>query len=120
MVSIPKIIGLISCGVVLSLSLANAIEARMGPDPCANRKGGQPNLTKCDAETRRGIETIKGEVLRVDGNTYLIQRFDGKEMRLHTNQNTQMSGPIGRGDRIEIKVEEVDHQKYVLSLHRLE
>jgi translation initiation factor IF-1 len=120
MVSVPKIIGVISCGVVLSLSLANATQARIGPDPCANRKGGQPNLTMCDAETRQGIETVKGEVLYVDGNDYQVQRYDGKEMRLHTDQTTQMSGRIDRGDRIEVKVIEVDHQIHVLSLRQIQ
>ena len=37
MVSIPKIIGVISCSVVLGLSLSNATQAAgtMTPDPCA-------------------------------------------------------------------------------------
>ena len=74
MVSIPKIISVISCGVVLSLSLANATQARMGPDPCADRKGGLPNLLKCDEEMRQGVETIKGEVLRVGGENYVVER----------------------------------------------
>jgi len=120
MVSIQKIISVISCGVVLSLSLANATQARMGPDPCADRKGGLPNLLKCDEEMRQGIETIKGEVLRVGGENYVVERFNGKEVWLHIDQSTQMSGRIGRGDRIEAKVGEVDDQKHVLSLRRLD
>ena len=44
----------------------------------------------------------------------------GGEMWLHTDQATQMSGRIGRGDRIEAKVSEVDYEKHVLSLRRLE
>ncbi|HKQ35064.1 MAG TPA: hypothetical protein VJT11_07145 [Nitrospiraceae bacterium] len=119
MVSIPKIIGVIACSVVLGLSVSNATQAITG-DPCAQRKGGQPNLLLCDQETRQGIETIKGEVLRVDGNNYLIERFDGKEVTLHIEQTTKMSGRIGQGDRIEAKVGEADHLKHVLSLRQLE
>ena len=63
MVSIPKIIGVISCGVVLCLSLSNATQAEMKHDSCVDRKGESPGLVKCDAETRQGIETVKGEVL---------------------------------------------------------
>jgi hypothetical protein len=122
MVSIPEIIGVISCSVVLGLSLSNATQAteRMRHDPCADRKGGLPNLLMCDEETRQGIETIKGEVLRVEGGNYLIERFDGKEARLHIDETTKMSGHIGRGDRIVAKVHEVNEQKHVLSLRRLE
>jgi hypothetical protein len=122
MVSIPKIIGIVSCSAVLCLSLSNAAQAteRMGHNPCADRKGGLPNLVKCDEEMRQGIETIKGEVLRVDGDNYFVERFDGKEVLLHIDQTTKMNGRIGQGDRIEAKVGEANDQLHVLSLNRLE
>jgi len=118
MVSIPQIIGTISCSVVLCLSLANATQAAesMKPDPCADRKGGQPNVVKCKKETRHGIETIKGEVLRFDRNNFLVQRFDGKEVRLYIDQDTRMTEFIGQGDRIEAKVND---QEDVLSIRSL-
>jgi translation initiation factor IF-1 len=119
-VSIPKIIGIISCSAVLCLGLSNAAQARMSTGPCSDRIGGQPSLLKCDEGTLRGIETIKGEVLRVEGDNYVVERFNGKEVQLHIDQTTKMSGRIGRGDRIEAKMGEVDHQKHALSLRRLE
>ena len=122
MVSIPKIIGIVSCSAVLCLSLSIAAQAseRMGHNPCADRKGGLPNLVKCDEEMRQGIETIKGEVLRVDGDNYFVERFDGKEVLLHIDQTTKMNSRIGQGDRIEAKVGEANDQLHVLSLNRLE
>jgi hypothetical protein len=121
MVSIPKIIGIISCSVVLCLSLANATQAaeRMKPDPCADRKSGQPTLVKCNKETRHGIETIKGEVLRFERNNVLVQRFDGKEIRLHIDMDTRMTEFIGQGDRIEAKVHEVNDQEHVLAIRSI-
>ena len=118
MVSIPKIIGIISCSVVLCLSLADATQAAesMKPDPCADRKSGHPNVVKCNKETRHGIETIKGEVLRFDRNNFLVQRFDGKEVRLYIDQDTRMTEFIGQGDRIEAKVND---QEDVLSIRSL-
>jgi len=64
MVSILKIIVFMSCTLVLNLNLADVTQARhrLGGDPCADRKGGQPNLLKCDLEIRQGIHTITGEV----------------------------------------------------------
>jgi hypothetical protein len=121
MVTLPKIIGVVSCSAVLCLGLSYAAQARMDPGPCPDRISGQPNLLllKCNEETLRGIKTIKGEVLRVDGNDFLVQRFDGKDVRLHVDANTQMTEIIGRGDRIEAKVREVNDQKQVLSLRHL-
>jgi hypothetical protein len=122
MVSIRKIVvGVMSCSFVLCLGLSSLQAAEeMSPDPCANRKGGEPNLVKCDEETRQGIETIKGEVLRIDTNTYLVQRFDGKEVSLHADPDTKMRERISRGDRIEAKVRELNDGKHVLSLRQLE
>jgi hypothetical protein len=122
MVSIPKIIGVMWCAFMLCLSLSNVTQAaeRMKPDPCADRKGEQPNIVKCNKETWHGIEIIKGEVLRFERNNFLVQRFDGKEVRLHIDQDTRMTEFIGQGDRIEAKVHEVNDQEHVLSIRQIE
>jgi hypothetical protein len=130
MVSIPKIIGVMSCSVVLCLGLSNvtgaAEESRLSTgveemgsctDKNVEREIGVMN---CREALALGIDTIKGEVLRVDGNSYLIQGFDGKEVRYNVDSDTQMRGPIGRGDTIEMKVREVNNEKRVLSLRQLE
>ena len=103
MVSIPKIIGVMSCSFVLCLSLSNVTQA-----------------DERYRATQDGVYTIKGKVLRTDGDTYLIQRNDGKEMSLRVDSATEMSEPIGRGDRIEAKVREVNEETLVLSLRQLE
>ena len=74
---------------------------------------------KCDDETRQSIDTVSGEVLRIDGNDFLVQRFNGKEVRLHLDANTQMNEIIGLGDRIEAKVSDVNERQHVLSIHQL-
>ena len=61
-------------------------------------KGGQSQSGK----------TIKGEVLRVEGNTYFVKGQDGKEVRLRTDHTTQKSGAITQGDRIEATLNEQD------------
>lgn len=121
MVSIPKIVGVMSCGFVLCLSLSNAAQAaeKMTPDPCADRKGGQPDLVKCNEDTRQGIDTIKGELLRVDRETYFIKQNDGKEVHLHVDGTTQMYGNIREGDRIEAKTQKVGHdQRHALEIRQ--
>ena len=121
MVAVPNIIGVMTCSLVLSLGLSDAMATeRMAPDPCAERKGGQPDLLKCNEEARQGIVTVKGEVLHFLGNNVLVQRFDGKEVTLHIDATTQMSGYLGRGERIEAKVSNMDDQKHAMSIRQLE
>lgn len=103
MVSIPRIIGVMSCSLMLCLSLSNVTQA-------ADKH----------RETQEGIHTIKGEVLRVDGENYLVRVYGGKEVSLRVDSATEMSEPIGRGDRIEAKVREVNDEKSVLSLRQVD
>ena len=101
MVSIPRIIGVMSC-LILCLSLSNVTQA-------GDRH----------RETQQGVYTIKGEVLRVNGDDYLVRVYDGKEVSLRVNSATEMSEPISRGDRIEAKVREVNDEKSVLALRQV-
>lgn len=115
MVSITKIVGLTSCAFVLCLGLSNAsasevVEKKISPDPCAERKGGQANLTKCSEEAQMGIETVKGELLRIDGETYSVKKYDGKEAALHVDGNTQIFGNVREGDSIEAKTQRLEGQ----------
>ena len=116
MVSIPKIIGVMSCHVVLCLSLSNVTQAVdiMEIDPCMDRKGSEPNLVKCNEEARQGIHTIKGEVLHVDGNNCFIQGKDGKEVRLKIEATTLKKRYIEPGERIEAKVNDQNHVLSIL------
>ena len=116
MASVSRIVGLTSCAFVLGLGLsANAsadanssaspetVEKKISPDPCAERKGGQANLTKCTEDAQMGIYTVKGELLRVDGDTYFVKRNDGKEAALHVDGNTQIHEHIRVGDFLEAR-----------------
>jgi hypothetical protein len=113
----PKIIGGVSGGFVLCLSLSNLTHA--ASDPCVDKHASPSSLATCGEEKRRGIETIKGEVLRMEGNNYMVQKFYGKEVWLFSDAASQVTGSIVLGDSIEAKVREVDHQKHVLSIHQI-
>jgi len=120
MVSIPNIIGVMMCTLLLCLSPTNATQAteRMNSDPCAEKNG--RDLVNCTEETVKGIDTVTGEVLRIEDNDLFVRRFNGREVRLHLNANTQMPGMIGRGDRIEAKVDKVNNLGHALSIRQLE
>jgi hypothetical protein len=123
MYSITKVVSVLSCGVLLSLGLmGNAASAadKMKADRSSELLGGQAGLEREEGQLKGAIvergETIQGEVLRFDRNNFLVQRFDGKEVRLYIDQNTRMTEFIGQGDRIEAKVND---QADVLSIRSL-
>jgi hypothetical protein len=75
MISIPKVVGVLSCGCVLGLGLY-----------------------------LNGSHTIKGEVVRVDPSVYFVKQYDGDQVRVHTDTTTRMTGAIRPGDHIEAMV----------------
>ena len=122
MISIPKIVGVLSCGVLLCLGQSNAALAEHSPAPSdvmktdsvSDRQGFQSDDDKqknVDNEkgSNSGAKTIKGELSRVEDGNYFIKVKDGKEVRLHTDKTTQMKGEIKKGDRIEAKVNDQNH-----------
>ena len=60
---------------------------------------------KMDPSDRRPItESVKGEVLSVEGTTYVVKREDGKEVSVHADSTTQKIGDIREGYKIEAEV----------------
>jgi hypothetical protein len=67
-------------------------------NPCESR-GGQTVLG-AQQDQGKGGYTIRGEVLRVEGNTYVVKSQDGKEVSLQTDQ-TMEKPAITQGDYIQ-------------------
>ena len=124
MVSIPKVVGVLSCGFLLCLGLSNAAQAGNVPgasdvmktDSVTDRQGfqsdddKQKNVNNEKGSTRAaGAKTIKGELSRVEDGNYFVKVKNGKEVRLHTDKTTQMIGEIKKGDRIEAQVNDQSH-----------
>jgi hypothetical protein len=124
MVSIPKIVGVLSCGLLLCLGLSNAAWAEHAPAPSdlmktdaqSDRQGFQSDDDKqknvndeMESNGAKGPKTIKGELFRVEDGNYFVKVKDGREVRLHTDKTTQMIGEIKKGARIEAKVNNENH-----------
>ena len=124
MVSIPKVIGVLSCGFLLFLGLSNAAQAGNVPgasdvmktDSQTDRQGFQSDDDKQkNVDDKKGsnraedAKTITGELFRVEDGNYFVKVKDGKEIRLHTDKTTQMTGEIKKGDRIEAQVNNQNH-----------
>ena len=122
MVSIPKVFGVLSCGFLLCLGLSHAAQAGtassaaddMKADQSDRRQGGQEAGEKQMSDEMKGGhstggKTIKGELMRVEGDNSFVKGSDGKEVRMHTDKTTQKIGSIKQGDRIEAKVNKQNH-----------
>jgi hypothetical protein len=122
MVSIPKVVGLLSCGFLLCLGLSYPVQAanavpttdEMKADQSDRRQGGQEAGEKQMSDEMKGDQakdgkTIRDGVLRVEGKNYFVKRQDGKEGRMYIDTTTQRLGSFKLGDRIEAKVNEKNH-----------
>jgi len=90
MVSIHKVVGVLSCGFVLCLALSFAAQAESAPAPAGNK-------------------IVTGKLLRIEDGNYVVKGTDGKEVRFHTDRTTQMIGQLNKGDNLEAKVNGADH-----------
>ena len=129
MVSIPKVVGVLSCGFLLCLGLSHAAQAgnaasaanemkpdqsQMKADQSDRRQGGQEAGEKRMSDEMKGVpskggKTITGEMLRVEGDNYFVKGQEGKEVRMHIDKTTLIMGNIRQGDRIEANVNDQNH-----------
>ena len=124
MKSIQKIIGIVLCGVVLSVGASSIGLAEHSPSSGDVMKTDsltdaqkynfqsdddkQQNV-KTKKSQASGEKTIKGELFRVDDANYFVKAMDGSEIRLHTDKTTNMIGKIRKGDQIEATVNDQNH-----------
>jgi len=132
MVSIHKIVGVLSCGFLLCLGLSYTAQAEHPPAPSdvmktdseSDRQGYQSDDDKQKtvndekgSDRAKDAKTITGELFRVKDGNYFIKVKDGKKVRVHTDQTTEMIGEIKKGDQIEAKV---NKQHHALSIRKAE
>jgi hypothetical protein len=54
-------------------------------------------------------QTIKGDLLKIDGEFYVVKDMAGKEIRLHVDKTSQLDGTFKAGDKIEVQATEKNH-----------
>ena len=104
MISTFRFIGGLA-GVLLVRS--GAIQLLHGPRAYAASATDEIKMDQSDR--RSGTKAIKGEVLRVEGNHYVVKGEDGKEVSLHADSTTQQTGDISQGYNIEAQVNDQNH-----------
>ena len=118
-----EIVGLVSCGLVLFLSLPNTAQAinnfaeELKELKTEQRADGQAGLGMNVEATLKASHTMYGEVLQVNHDKFLVRKYDGDVVRLHIDNNTQLSERLTQGDRI---VAKVDDQRDVLLIEPIQ
>jgi hypothetical protein len=59
--------------------------------------------------TTHESQTISGEIMSVQGETFVVKDATGKEVSLHVDKSTKKSGSPKKGDRIEAEVNSAGH-----------
>ena len=131
MVSIYKIVGVLSCGLFLCLGPSNAVQAEHSPsasdvmktDSQSDRQGYQSDDDKQkNVDDKKGslraedAKTITGKLVRVKDGNYFILAKGSKEVRLHTDKTTKMIGEVKTGDSIEATMNNQNHALSIRSI----
>ena len=107
MVSIPKVVGVLSCGFLLCLGLSNVASS-------ADELNARPSakmISDSVGDSKPG-KTIKGEVVRVEGDNYFfVKEEDGKVVRMHVDATTEKRSSLKAkpGDHVMAKVDDQGH-----------
>ncbi|MEP6958733.1 MAG: hypothetical protein ABI980_08375 [Nitrospirota bacterium] len=56
-----------------------------------------------------GTQTVKGDLLKIDGEFYVVKDMAGKETRLHVDKTTTLDGAIKAGDKVEAQATDKNH-----------
>jgi len=66
----------------------------------------------------QGVRTIQGEVVRVDGENYIVKSDDGREVQFQADMMTRRLETIQSGDRIEADVDDDNYAALLLLSQR--
>jgi hyperosmotically inducible periplasmic protein len=100
-----------------NLQIQNRLPSKKQTSPAQaqDTKSSQPETTGGPSDQKdrtmqaHGISIVQGEVVGVDGDTYLVRGPDGKEISLHADTTTMKTENIKPGDRVEVKLDQNNH-----------
>ena len=56
-----------------------------------------------------GSKTVKGDVLKIEGEFYTVHDTAGHEVRLHVDKTSKLDGTFKTGDKVEVQVPDKGH-----------
>jgi hypothetical protein len=91
-----RLIGLLAFAAILSVGMAPLTYAA------------EPLATPGEMAAP-GSQAIKGDLLRIDGEFYVVKDTSGKEVRLHVDGTSKLEGTFKAGDKIEAQASDKGH-----------
>lgn len=70
------------------------------PTYAADPKSAPPKPSPSTA----AVQSIKGEVVKIEGNVYVVKEATGKEVRLRVNPQTVLQANLQVGDKIDAEM----------------
>jgi len=102
-------VAVMSCGLLLGIDDVASAADRMVVGQASKHAELSVSRIKSEEGQQQGVQTIRGEVLRIEHENYFVKQYDGKEVQLQIDEMTLMTGYIGQGEQIEAKVNEQNH-----------
>lgn len=108
MVSIHKVVGVLSCSFLLCLGLSTVASSA---DQINTGYSGGQIWTVDDKDRFVAGKEVKGEIVKIDGENYVVREASGVEVRMHVNASTEKrSNMIPKvGEHVLAKVDAKGH-----------
>ena len=108
MVSISKVVGVLSCGFLLCLGLSNVASSA---DKLNTGQSDKTMFTVSDKDNFEAGREVKGEVVRVEGENYSVREDSGNVVKIHVDATTEKKSKLmpKPGDHVMAKVNAKGH-----------
>jgi hypothetical protein len=108
MLSIPKVVGVLSCGFLLCLGLSTVASSA---DKLNTGQSGGKIFTVDDKERFVPGKEVKGEIVKIDGENYVVREATGAEVRMHVDSSTEKRSSLipKVGEHVLAKVDAKGH-----------
>ena len=109
MVSISKAVGVLSCGFLLGLGVSSVASSA---DRLDTGQWGGKIVTVDDKDRFVPGKEVRGEIVKIDGATYVVREASGAEVRMHVDASTEKikSGLMPKeGEYVRAKVDARGH-----------
>jgi len=108
MVSIHKVVGVLSCSFLLCLGLSTV--ASSAEQFNAGHSGGKI-WTVDDKDRFVSGKEVKGEIVKIEGENYVVREASGAEVRMHVNASTEKRANMTPkvGEHVLAKVDDKGH-----------
>lgn len=106
--SIQKVVGVLSCSFLLCLGLSTVASSA---DKLNTGQSSGKIVTVSDKDSFVAGKAVKGEIVKIDGEHYVVREASGAEVRMHVDSSTEKrtNMPPKVGEHVLAKVDAKGH-----------